>query len=123
MLAESHQDDFSLFQQAKSGKHGSEYFCVASSGTNIKLRIVVRNSAWGSYVSILAHFGDSGPSLPFHPHLTSGECEERRSEIEHVSTQGAREGMPMVFPKLFQIYNLLFIVIACIYAYAHTTHC
>lgn len=81
MLAEPHQDDCSLFQRAKSSKYGSGYFCVASSGTNIKLRSIVRNSARGSYVSTLARFV-SGPSLPFHPHLARGGVrEERRSEI------------------------------------------
>ncbi|KAL0616705.1 hypothetical protein AAY473_013553 [Plecturocebus cupreus] len=47
MLADSHGNDFSLPQQANSGEHTSVYFCVASSGTNIKLNTVMRNSARG----------------------------------------------------------------------------
>lgn len=47
MLAGSHQNDFSLSQRAKSGNDTSVYFCAVSSGTNIKLNTVVRNSARG----------------------------------------------------------------------------
>lgn len=36
MLAGSHWNNFSVPQQAKRGKYTSVYFCVASSGTNIK---------------------------------------------------------------------------------------
>lgn len=48
MLAGSHQNNFSLPQQAKSGKYTSVYFSVASSGTTIKLNTVMRDSARGS---------------------------------------------------------------------------
>lgn len=147
MLAEPHQHDFSLPQQAKSRKYSSVYFCVASSGTNIKLRIIMRHSAWGPEVNLLACFSVSGPSLPFHPHLARvGMQEERRQNTEHISTQGVRVEAAMVFPKLdftfffvimitflpsfsslytlpyttllFQIRGLFFTVIACISVYA-----
>lgn len=89
MLAESHQYDFSLPQQAKSHKYSSVYFCVVPSGTNIKLRIIMRRSAWGPEANILACFNVSDPSLPFHPHLARvGMHEERRQNTELISTQG-----------------------------------
>lgn len=87
MLADSYPNDFSLSQQAKSGKHISVYFCAASSGTNIKLSTVMRNSAWGLYVSMLP--GNSKISaylsLPFHSQVHS-ESSLKNQYLAHSGT-------------------------------------
>lgn len=111
MLAEPHQHDFSLPQQAKSRKYSSVDFCVASSGTNIKLRIIMRRSAWGPEVSILAYFNVSGPSLPFHPHLARvGMREKRRQNIEHIFTQGWGWKWLRSLPRLTLLFSFVIMI-------------
>lgn len=92
MLAGSHRNNFSVPQQAKRGKYTSVYFCVASSGTNIKFNSHEEFSS--GLLSQRAPWEFSGPSSFSFSGLLGKQLRKKSSTSPH---SGA-----VVLPKLLR---------------------